>query len=588
MNNVVLSKVIRNNFDVYKFASKMLWSTIGKALQVKMSFAEIESYLKSDIDVSGQDITVNKSGIDIDLAKVQNFRQFFRVLQLNHVKFFQIMGALYKFTYDTKFITFIVRADSELQQLILEKFRLYFAAPSSFTFEDLEQLIKESKGEWFIPWLITYTTSQKQNLVRHNLNYDADYVREWVRGGQGIQYVNACANELLKSDVSLCSTYKNVEMIKGNSHYKPVQDGIFENLMKKYGREVIAGPSGSSIMTYQLVFNILKILSSEKDKIMLLLCLVGDYYPIHHSIPEILILYPEEASLPKYDLSMDPVAYIQKLAGKYIPELYYYMAFSKMDCDEKYFESLEVFLDLILKQTKYQPDLVQISESGVRSCKPLSLENCQPDNYHPDSEKIQVLLGRFNLTSQCFTGCPNYYIFNVPIWSIFRNDLFIRYIASSSKNSKFDSVFPIRILLSNNPEFFIPPHNMRIVKHIQLLIQEYFTFYTWDENEFQAKNQEETFTDTQPKNYPQELEKDVSLFSPLLKNDNITKSITDYPSSNIISRELCLLRKLHFYMVLKNKIYLPFILVSHMTNLQIYRWYAKRLKTFEGQIIEIR
>jgi hypothetical protein len=581
MNSIVLSTVIRNNFAVYKFASKMLWATISKALQVNMSFADIESYLKSDIDVTGRNITVKKSGIDIHLDKIHNFRQFFNFLQLAHVKFFQIMGALYKFTYDTKFITLIVRADVTLQQLILEKFRVYFAAPSSFTFEDLEDLIEKSKGEWFIPWLITYTTSSKQNLVRHNLNYDSDYVREWVRGGHGLQYVNACSNDLLKSDVSLCSTYDNVEMLKGNSYYKPVKDGIFENLMKKYGKEVIAGPSGSSIMTFQLVFNILKILTSEKDKIMLLLCLVGDYYPIHHSIPEILMLYPEEASLPKYDLSMDPVEYIQKLAGTYIPELYYYVAFSKMDCDEDYFQNLELFLDTILKQSKYQPELVKVTGSGVRSCKPLSMEDCQRDIYHPDFDKIQIILGRFNLTSQCFTNCPNNYsILNIPIWSIFRNDLFLRFIASS-KTSQLDSVFPIRIILSNNPDFFISPHNMRIVKHIQLLIQEYFTT-----KEFDAKNQQETFTDTQPKNYPQELEEDVTLFSPLL-TAGMTKSITDYPSSNIISRELCLLRKLHFFMVLlKNKKFLPFILVSHMSNLQIYKWYAKRHKTFEGKLVE--
>jgi hypothetical protein len=88
--------------------------------------------------------------------------------------------------------------------------------------------------------------------------------------------------------------------------------------MDKYKRNVIAGPSGSAVSTYQLLFNILKICTGNEDKVMLLLCLIGDYYPIHHSIEEILILYPDEAGLEPYDLSTEPLSYIKSLVDTYL------------------------------------------------------------------------------------------------------------------------------------------------------------------------------------------------------------------------------------------------------------------------------
>uniref|UniRef100_A0A6C0KSE3 Uncharacterized protein n=1 Tax=viral metagenome TaxID=1070528 RepID=A0A6C0KSE3_9ZZZZ len=585
MNDGVLSKIIRNNFIVYKFASKMLWLIISKAK--KAGITNIDDYIKSDIFVSGNVIILNKSGIPISthLLDAKNYVQFLKILQLNHIKFLQIMGAIYKFTYDTKFITKIVAFDLDLQNLIVEKFRIYFAVPPDFNFDDLQELISKSKGDWFIPWLITYTTSSKQNLVRHNLNYDSDYVRAWIKSDTTPQYINACSDKLLESDIGLCTKDQKVQILKGNSHYQPVKDGIFENVMKKYGKEVIAGPSGSSVMTYQLVFNILKICKGTKDKIMLLLCIIGDYYPVHHSIPEILMIYPEEADLPHYNLSMNAGDYLRELVGEYVPEIKFSMAFTKRECDDAYFDDLDTFLDQVIKESQYQPDLVQKTENGTRSCPPLSLNDCKADSFHPDSAKVQVLLGRFGLTTNCFTDCPGVYTaLNIPIWSIFRNDLFIRYIAS--RNEKLDSIFPIRVILSNNQEFFIPPHNMRIVKHIQLLLNEYFTEYTWDQSDFESKNDitEDKIT---PNIENKELAFDMSQYSKLM-NDKIKKAIVAFPSSNIVSRELCMLRKLHFYMVLRHKkVYLPFILISHLSKYHILKWYSDNNKHLEGQLKEI-
>ena len=560
----------------------MLFNTLLRAREAGVD--NLENYIKYDMTQSPEVIKLNKSGIPFiqSLLKTTNFTKFVKILELNHIKFLQIMGAIYKFTYDTHFITKIVETDLKLQNLVMDKFRLYFSAPPSFTFLDLEKLIKESTGYWFIPWIITYTTSGRQNLVRHNLNYDSDYVREWIKSNAVPEYYSACDDVFLRNDVSLCQTGKRVDILKGNTYYKPIKNGIFENLMKKYGKEVVAGPSGSSVMTFQLLFNILKICKGTQDKVMLLLCIIGDYYPVHHSIPEILMIYPEEAGLSqKYDLSMEPLDYLSRVVGDLIPELNYSFGFNKADCDMDYFSSLDKFLDLVIKQRKYHPDLLKIRKSAVRDCKPLGMTDCKIDCFHPHPKTIQVILGRFDLISTCFTDCKGIYTsLNLDTWSIFRNDLFIRYIMTH--HNGLDSIFPIRVILSTNPNNFISPYNSRQIKHLQLLLNEYFTEYTWNPKEFDTKNSKKKI---KPNTENPLLRQDMKKFSKYMTRD-LKDSLVAYPSSNVTARELCILSKLHFYLVKKDGKYLSFLLLSKYDIKYINEWYRKTGKDIDGELVE--
>ena len=309
---------LRNNVLIYDFAARVLYNIIRLSLTVDINIHEYINYDKTE---SKDSIILNKNGIPNlqGLLEAKTLEEFVDVLKTNDITFLQIMGSIYRFTYDNQFISKIVKNDPSLSTIILEKFKHYFAAPPSFTYTDLEELIKKSSGFWFIPWLITYTTSDKHNLVRHNLNYDADYVREWLKNSPEPKYYDACRDKFLVNDVKECTSGKRVDMRMGSSYYKPTENGIYVNLMDKYKRNVIAGPSGSALSTYQLLFNILKICTGNEDKLMLLLCLIGDYYPIHHSIEEILILYPDEAGLEPYDLSIEPLSYIKSIVNKYVP-----------------------------------------------------------------------------------------------------------------------------------------------------------------------------------------------------------------------------------------------------------------------------
>jgi hypothetical protein len=308
---------LRNKVVIYDFAARVLYNIIKRSLTIGI---DIHGYINYDKTELKDRIILNKSGIPKleGLLETETLEEFVDVLKTNGITFLQIMGSIYRFTYDTEFISKIVKNDPSLSAIILEKFKHYFAAPPSFTYTDLEELVEKSAGFWFIPWLIIYTTSDKHNLVRHNLNYDADYVREWLKNSPEPKYYDACHDKFLVSDVKECTSGKRVDMRRGSSYYKPTENGVYVNLMNKYKRNVIAGPSGSAVSTYQLLFNILKICTGNEDKVMLLLCLIGDYYPIHHSIEEILILYPDEAGLEPYDLSTEPLSYIKSLVDTYL------------------------------------------------------------------------------------------------------------------------------------------------------------------------------------------------------------------------------------------------------------------------------
>lgn len=311
---------MRNNVLIYNFAAKVLYKIINLSITLKMDI-NIKEYINYNKSDSEDRIILNKSGIPNleGLLEAKTLEEFVDVLKTNGITFLQIMGSIYRFTYDNQFISMIVKNDPSLSEIILEKFKHYFAAPPSFTYTDLEELVKQSSGFWFIPWLITYTTTNNHNMVRHNLNSDADYVREWLKNPVP-KYYDACSDEFLVKDVKECtnSDGKRVDILMGSSYYKLPENGVYLNLMAKYKRNVIAGPSGSTVLTYQLLFNILKICTGNEDKVMLLLCLIGDYYPIHHSFEEILIVYPDEAGLEAYDLSTEPLSYIKNLVDKYL------------------------------------------------------------------------------------------------------------------------------------------------------------------------------------------------------------------------------------------------------------------------------
>jgi hypothetical protein len=235
----------------------------------------------------------------------------------------------------------------------------------------------------------------------------------------------------------------------------------------------------------------------------------------------------------------------------------YKLHFNPSDCNNVYFEELLLLLNKanIEKETykRIKPDAVSALNIKCQN----TFNNCKTDEFFFENKK-QIILGRFFDTVGCFYKCKGHY-FSMAMepYSLFKNDLFIRYIIdkphlyiNNSKKIELEDVFPIRVVLSNIHQ--IPTHvDTKII------------------------NMNEYIYDSVKKQYGIS-DHNMKLIDNLPKKSILRKIITErFPINHIISRELCILfyMKLNFYVVEnEDKTLKPFILISkyklkHIKNL---------------------
>ena len=243
----------------------------------------------------------------------------------------------------------------------------------------------------------------------------------------------------------------------------------------------------------------------------------------------------------------------------------YNFNFHPKNCNKVYFK------ELLLLMNTVSPDKESFKRVNKKQIKKLNikceneLNTCKTDEFFFDNKK-QIILGRLFDTIGCYYKCKGHY-FSMAMepFSVFKNDVFIRYIIdkpelfiNNSNKIELEDVFPIRIVISDKHD--IPSHYDKILDNIDEYTFDYF------KNMVALSNDNLKIIDTLPE-------------TSLLK-----KIITDkYPVSNIISRELCMLHymKLHFYIVENDdKTIKPFILISKYNLKQIKNIYQKKNKTF--------
>lgn len=237
---------------------------------------------------------------------------------------------------------------------------------------------------------------------------------------------------------------------------------------------------------------------------------------------------------------------------------------TKKSCDSKYFKSLINILDKVkipMNTGKYiRPRFTR--KKNV--CNKLQIKNCSLDEFHSGDKYLQIILGRWTITSNCFTTCKNYFTMAMNKWSFFKNDVFIHHMLHNNffykkhNSLPLDPVFPIRIVLSN--DFLIPEH--RVKKTMNFIKQYGYDF-------FKGKAISDRILNLIMKKHPE-----------------ITKEITEtLPLSRVISRELCILNEehLYFYKVKHNgyKLYKPYVLLSEMSLAKIKTIYNNTNYTFE-------
>lgn len=241
----------------------------------------------------------------------------------------------------------------------------------------------------------------------------------------------------------------------------------------------------------------------------------------------------------------------------------YAFDFNPVDCKKVYFEELFALLHAIDPE---QEKFARIKQASIKKLKikcKNTFNSCKPDEFFFENKK-QILLGRFFDTIGCFYKCKGHY-FSMAMepYSLFKNDVFIRYIIdkpeiyiNNSKRVELEDVFPVRIVMSDIHK--IPSYADKKMKNIQE--------YTYDTIKKQFA--------LSPEN--------KKIINSLPQTSVLKKIITEsFPINHIISRELCILyyMKLQFYVVQNtDKTLKPFILVSKYNLAQIKQFYKKHNK----------
>lgn len=243
----------------------------------------------------------------------------------------------------------------------------------------------------------------------------------------------------------------------------------------------------------------------------------------------------------------------------------YSFDFNPKDCNKVYFDELFLLLNAISPENEKFKRIQKKNISKLNISCENKFNSCKTDEFFFENKK-QIILGRFFDTIGCFYKCKGHY-FSMAMepYSLFKNDVFIRYIIdkpeiyiNNSKKIQLENVFPIRIVMSDKHN--IPTHAEKKLGNI-----EEYTFDTIKKKVALSKDNLEIINK--------------------LPNTSVLKNIIteSFPINHIISRELCILyyMKLHFYVV-KNpdNTLKPFILVSKYNLQQIKEIYNKFNKPF--------
>lgn len=323
INEEKLIEKLINNDRLYIFIAKIIFKIVTYAKQVGMKKEDIQKNLSIFIIKD----TIVKVGYQrkntYTLINIDSLESFISFNKENGITLIQLMGSFYKFCTDNQFVKLCIDNNKELQIKFMKTIYTYFKIPSFVSYDQFQaNIINKSYGKWFYLWTLTYLTSNKQNLFHRHVNEDPDYVRIQdlsKRTTRRTPVTTFKRNQITRRSLkySQFEKLKEKTIVRGNTFVFPKKNGIWINIMKKYKKQVIAGPSGSAVLTYQLLFDITKVISpTYTNKIMLLLAIITEYYQYYHSISEVLFTYSTEAKLPTYTLDMNDLEYLNALIDK--------------------------------------------------------------------------------------------------------------------------------------------------------------------------------------------------------------------------------------------------------------------------------
>lgn len=332
----LICSLISNPY-LYYFLCNLLYKTLKLSVSYLGETATakiIDSTFVKTKDISGNNVEIinkpgficnknNQCNIAIEIVKNRSPIDFYNFNVENNTSFSQLMGAFYGYQGNNKMVRNIIKDDPMLSRQFVESFSEYFSIPKGKSFDELSFFVDESYGSWFYMWVMTYLNLDIHSLFKRTLGSDdPDYIRKkiTIHKNDGTDpfelYEPFNVNKLTDNRTLTCKqaqfmNYDTNYLSSGLAYKKPRQNGVWFNIMKTYNKQILSGPSGSSLITFQFLLLLSKILDNTlENKVLLMLCIICDYYNYYHSISEVIQIYSVIADFEKYDLSKNDVNYI--------------------------------------------------------------------------------------------------------------------------------------------------------------------------------------------------------------------------------------------------------------------------------------
>lgn len=294
------SCVCLNHPVFLEFSADILYQIIEKAVVEPNCLTEEEliKIMKPIRDKNDKSI-VKKPGVDnaqefIDLVKAKDKTGFKALANNLHLN----MGALYDVTINATYV--LANISDDVKQKILKRTQELFCC-KDLTYDEIEKFIldspEKSKNLRYFVDILMYAHGDN-NLYRSNL-LNIDYIRTKYNmpSVADPRSTGSCHADIVKP---------GEKILTGNSWYQVNDNSLYALIMKKYKRPYLAGPSGSTMLLYNLLFNVIGLRKDSHTPAKMLGFIIGDYIPHFHTLTEILLSFSIEIG-KDYDISQDPV-----------------------------------------------------------------------------------------------------------------------------------------------------------------------------------------------------------------------------------------------------------------------------------------
>jgi hypothetical protein len=277
------------------------------------------------LDTYGYIKVLEKSGLDVDAEVVKRAFNIVRrgeesgevsaahdafcaYVRRSRGQFEVLMGAMYKFTMDDRFLRILVNSDVDLQDKFMRNVRTVYCLPDDYTYEQLHEDAQDDSMFWDA--LIKILTLSPARTTSHASGLAFLTRRPKTDGALIVAEASILGCHVFGDDVT--------HLVTGSNWYGVSNHSLFyRSVWERYHRPILAGSSGSTLLLYNLTFHILNIFPETPETVVLLLAIiVAQYVPLYHTLVEVLMELSDV--LPRrYTMDKNPSQFCLKLFRDY-------------------------------------------------------------------------------------------------------------------------------------------------------------------------------------------------------------------------------------------------------------------------------